>query len=338
MNLARSLALAALALLAGCGGKPADVVVYVALDRAHSEPIVKAFEEETGLVVDAHYDVEANKSLGLRTRIQEEANNPLADVFWNNEVVQTVLLAEAGLLDSYTSPNAADIPDHLRDPEGRWTGFGARARVLIVNTDLMPDESSWPSGMDDFVAPHNEGVAGMAKPLTGTTACHAALLIQRDGLEAALALFAAMRENKVSFGPGNAHLMRLVREGKLAFGWTDTDDAKVALDEGFPVAQVLPDQGEDGEGLILIPNAISLVKGAKRPDVAKQFIDYVLQREIEERLAHGLSAQIPVRAGIPKPDHVLDVGALKVQAIDWNAVGRAYTSSVEELERVFADG
>lgn len=338
MNPARLPALLILALLTSCGGEPADVVVYVALDRAHSEPIVRAFEEQTGLVVDAHYDVEANKSLGLRTRIQEESNNPLADVFWNNEVVQTVLLADAGLLAPYTSPNASDIPEQYQDPDGHWTGFGARARVLIVNTDRMPDEDSRPTGMEAFVDPQHEGIAGMAKPLTGTTAAHAALLIERDGLEETLALFEAMRDNQVSFGPGNAHLMRLVREGELAFGWTDTDDAKVALDEGFPVAQVIPDQGPDDPGLILIPNTISLVADAANPDAAKRFIDYVLQREIEERLAHGLSAQIPVRAGVPKPDHVLDVGALKVQEVDWNAVGRAYTESVDELERVFAGG
>ncbi len=335
MTLLRFTALAALALLGACGGQPADLVVYIALDRAHSEPIVRAFEKETGLVVSAHYDIEANKSLGLRTRIQEESNNPLCDVFWNNEVVQTVLLSEAGLLAPYTSPVAADIDDQWKDPDGRWTGFGARARVLIVNTELMPDEASWPRSMADFLLPAHKGIAGMAKPLTGTTAAHAALLIERDGLDETLALFEALRDNEVRFGPGNAHLMRLVREGSLSFGWTDTDDAKVAIDEGFPVVQILPDQGADEPGLILIPNTISLVAGTTNEEPAKRFIDYVLSRDVEESLAHGLSAQIPVRTGVPRPDHVLDVGALNIQRVDWNAVGRAYTAAEEDLHRAF---
>ena len=38
---------------------------------------------------------------------------------------------------SYDSPSAAGIPERFRDPKRRWTGFAARARCYIVNTDLV---------------------------------------------------------------------------------------------------------------------------------------------------------------------------------------------------------
>ena len=326
-----------LALLTTCGGRQADVVLYCAVDQFHSEPVVRAFEQATGLVVDFQPDVEANKSVGHRRRLQEEANNPRCDVFWNNEVVQTVVLAEAGLLEAYDAPAAADIPEAFRDPQRRWTGFAARGRVLIVNTDAFPDPAARPESSDDFLDPAHAGRAGMARPVTGTTAAHGAAWIHAWGEQATLARFGAMRANGVRFGPGNAHLMRLVRAGELDFGFTDTDDARVAIVEGFPVVQVVPDQGEDQFGLIVIPNTVSLVKGAPHPDAARRLVDFLCSREVEAMLAAGDSAQIPLRADVPRPAHVLDLSKLKLAAIDWPAVGATYARSADAVEAWFND-
>ncbi len=317
------------------GGKNADVVLYCAVDRAHSEPIVRAFEAATGLTVDFQPDVELSKSVGHRRRLQEEAGNTRCDVFWNNEVVQMVLLAEAGLLQPYASPEAADIPQGLRDPDDLWVGFGARARVLIVNTDECPDPALRPSSTTDFLAATWKGRAGMAEPLTGTTAAHGSIWIQDWGLDRTLEMFQAMSDNGVAFGPGNAHLMKLVRDGKLAFGFTDTDDAKVALDAGAPVVQIVPDQGPGDPGLIVIPNTVAMVADAPHPEAARRLIDFLCSRAVEEMLAHGPSAQIPVRSDVPRPDGVLDLSQYTLAPIDWRAVGETYGDSVDALEDFF---
>lgn len=318
-----------------CLGERADVVLYCAVDRSHSEPIVRAFEQATGLKVDFQTDIEANKSVGHRRRLQEERNNPRCDVFWNNEVVQTVLLADAGLLAPYDSPSAVDIPEAYRDPGRFWTGIAARGRVLIVNTDAFPDPDAYPVDSAAFLDPALAGRMGMARPVTGTTAAHGAVWIETYGLDATFERLQAMRTNLVRFGPGNAHLMRLVRDGQLDFGFTDTDDLRAALVQGFPVAQVVPDQGEGQLGLIVIPNTVSLVAGARHPEAARRLIDFLLSHEVEAMLAAGESAQIPVRPEVARPDHVLDLSRYHVAQVDWVAVGRRYAQAVEQLEAWF---
>jgi iron(III) transport system substrate-binding protein len=77
-----------LAVLASCSRGSQEVIVYVAHDRALSEPILRAFQADTGIQVRAVYDVEANKTVGLTNRLIAEAQSPRADVFWNNEVVR----------------------------------------------------------------------------------------------------------------------------------------------------------------------------------------------------------------------------------------------------------
>jgi len=116
------------------------VVVYTSLDQIFSEPIIKDFEKDTGIKVKSVYDIEAAKTTGLVNRLIAEKTNPQADVFWNSEVGRTIILKKKGVLAPYRSKNAADIPVTFKDEDGYWTGFAARARVLIYNKDQVSEE------------------------------------------------------------------------------------------------------------------------------------------------------------------------------------------------------
>jgi hypothetical protein len=50
----------------------------------------------------------------------------------------------------HDSPSAADIPTNIRDPEGLWTAFGGRARVILVNTSLV-EPADFPTRYEDFL-------------------------------------------------------------------------------------------------------------------------------------------------------------------------------------------
>ena len=90
--------------LSSCGGEP-DLVVRISLDQAFSEELIAEFEAETGLDVDAQFDIEQTKTVGhVRAILEEAKTNPRTDVFWNNEIAQTLRLAEEGLLEPYDSP------------------------------------------------------------------------------------------------------------------------------------------------------------------------------------------------------------------------------------------
>src|SRR4030042_4656617 len=149
------------------------VVVYVSHDQDYSEPILKDFEQATGIKVEALYDTEATKTVGLVNRLIAEKNNPQADVFWNNEVMRSVMLKQEGILDTYCSPNADDIDDVYKDTECYWTGFAARARVILYNTEKMSEE---PDSIYDFKDSTWEGKSCMGNPLLGTTSTHMAAL------------------------------------------------------------------------------------------------------------------------------------------------------------------
>ncbi len=333
-----ALLVCAAALLAGgCGdadnqtpaGEQRVVVVFTALDRVYSEPILERFTEQTGIEVRPVYDAEAAKTTGLINRLIARKGNPECDVLWNNELLQTVALMQMGVLEPYESPQAARYPAHTRDPQHRWHGFAARLRVIIYNTDLI-DADATPGGLADFVKPENKGRAAIALPFFGTTFTHASVLEQVWGGDRLTGWLNALKANGVAIAPGNGAVRDLVAAGEYAFGLTDTDDAYNAMLDGKPVDVVLP----DGEAL-LIPNTVALIKGAPHPDAGRALIDYLLSAEVERALAAARGAQLPLAEDLkdtPTPWAELMAGA-RVMKYDVEAAAAARQRVIVLLER-----
>src|SRR5580704_17461665 len=183
------------------GTQAPTVVVYVSHDQVFSEPILKDFEKETGVSVRAIYDPEETKSTGAMNRLIAEKNNPQADVYWANEPIRAEVLRQQHIAASYLSPNADGIPATFRDPQGYWTGFAARARVLIVHKDENPK----PTSVFSYSDPRWRGRMVIANPLFGTTTDQIAALFVLLGDERARAFMQGLHENgvKVYFRPSD---------------------------------------------------------------------------------------------------------------------------------------
>jgi len=330
-----SVLLAASLCQVGAGAAKREVVVYTSLDRFYSEPILKRFTERTGIVVRARYDTEASKTTGLFNRLIAERRRPRCDVFWNSEVLRTVALKRLGLLEPYDSPNARDIPAAFKDRGGYWTGFAARARIIVYNTNLLTSASA-PRSIFDLAKPRWRGRAAVAYPLFGTTATHAAALFACLGGRRARGYFRSLVENKVLVLDGNALVAKAVARGEAAVGLTDTDDVHALKLDGKPVDFVLPDQGAGQLGALLIPNTLALVRNCPHPAAGKKLVDFLLDPRVEKELAQGRSAQIPVRPVGVRSATRLEIRRIRAMAFDYEKAADALKVSVPFLRDLFA--
>ena len=309
-----------------------EVVVYTSVDQVFSEPILKDFEKKTGIKVKAVYDVEATKTVGLVNRLMAEKENPKCDVFWNNEIVRTIVLKKKGVLTPYNSPSAEDIPSQFKDKDYYWTGFAARARVLIYNTKMLK-ETGLPKSIFELTEPKWKGKVALAYPLFGTTATHIAALYAILGQEKAEEYLKALNANKVVIVDGNSVARDMVVKGKLPLAFTDTDDANVAIQSGKPVKMIYPDS--NGIGTLLILNTVALIKGCPHPDEGKKLIDYLLSKEVESKLAFCESANMPIRDGVKKPLHVPEFSSIKAMEIDYYKVAENLDRSARFCQGLF---
>lgn len=290
-----------------------EVNIYTAVDQVHSEKIFKEFEEATGIKVNPVYDLEANKTTGLTNKILTEMEHPVCDVFWNNEFAQTIELERQGALAPYVSPVAADIPDSYKDKDGYWTAFGGRARTLLVNTDLL-EEKDYPSSIFDLTSGKYEGEQiAIAYPMFGTTRTQAAAIYAAIGAEKGKEFFQQLKDSGVQVVDGNSVTKDMAAAGQVKIGYTDTDDAKEALEDGAHVEMCFTDQGDGEIGNLITPNTVAMINGAPNEDNAKIFIDYIISLDMEKELIDMGFFDLSIRSEA-------DVDGLKVKGMNVNLV------------------
>jgi iron(III) transport system substrate-binding protein len=316
-----TLSVAVVMLAAACSrsNSPSDatqsVTVYVSTDRVFSEPVLQEYQRRSGVTVNAVYDTEETKSTGLANRLLAEQSRPQADVFWSNEPVRTLVLKSRGVLAPYRSPSAEGIPDVLRDPEGYWTGFSARMRVIAYNTKLVPDVDA-PRSVFDLADPKWRGQVAIADPRFGSTSFHVAALYAVLGDTKADDLFRRLKANAVRVVDGNSVVRDMVVRGEVKVGLTDTDDVNVALEDSQPIGMVLPDR--DGIGVPVIPNMVSLIRDAPHAQAGQQFIDYLLSPDVERMLARSEAVQIPLHQGVEGPKNIPPISSFKPMTLDYS--------------------
>jgi iron(III) transport system substrate-binding protein len=308
------------------------LVVYCSHDSTYSEAILRDFERESGIRLVVRFDTEATKSIGLINLLIAEREHPQCDVFWNNEILGTMKLQKVGLLQPYKGNGFARIPSQYKADDGSWVGFAARLRVFIVNTDKMA--ATHEAIFQRLNVFGKDGLARVAraKPMFGTTLTQYVALWGEVGGEELKRRHKSQRDRGLLEVNGNSVVKDLVASGRCDFGWTDSDDFFLAVDEGKPVDMVPVFM--TCEHAICIPNSVSIIRESSRLKAAQQLVDFLLSREVETRLACSPSRQIPLGpvdfAGLP--EEVQDLKRWSERSIDLKSLADAHTDCLAWLQ------
>lgn len=311
------------------------VVLYCATDREIAQELIDQFEKETGIQVEAKFDTEAAKAVGLVQAIRHEKSHPQCDVFWGGGPFFCTMLANEDCLAS--APNdliqAEGTAPH--DPLGRLLGFAGGYRVLIVNTDVLAP-GSHPHSYRDLTDPRFKGHVGIADPLFGGMASHVALLFAKLGGNQGRQWFSGLKSNDCALCAGMAEVKNRVASGEPWFGLTGTVDAHVAVDGGKPVVIIFPDQ-EPGEiGCLHGGSTLALVAGAPHPKEAEKLIRFLLTSRTEKILAAGPAQSV----GLLPESIAQDVRPtwiprnIREMDADWNEAVKAHPAATKAIKEI----
>ncbi len=310
-------------LLFGCDRVSSDtksVVVYVSADEAIARPILRRFEEATGIEVLPLFDTEVTKTTGLVTRIRSERDRPRADLFWSSECFRMIELDQEGLLAPLTG---APFDDWMsgraglwRSDSGTWHAFAPRARVFVHRVEDGDDLARpLPRTWFELVDSRWKGRIAMADPRFGTTSGHLGAMKAYwqgtgtprrfddwvDGLS---------RNDVAILTTGNSGVVEAVAAGAYDIGMTDTDDVWAARERGFDVALIYPRHAagdRPGGGTLLVPNTVARIAGGPNPDGAHALARWLLSEQVEDLLARSSSHNIRLRSDGTDPYDVPDV-------------------------------
>ena len=269
-----------------------ELVVYSGRKEVAVKPIVDAFQKKTGIPVK----LKTGTTTGLAHELIQEKARPRADVFIATEVGVMEILAKNGVLDTYVSPEAKGLEPGTRDRQGRWTGISSRARVLLYNKNLVA-EKDVPRSVFQLTDPKWKGKVAIAGTQERTTLSWVSSLMVAKGADFTKNYLKQLYANGLKILPDNTDVWQSVGRGEFAVGLTNSPNYFLARKAGYPVGVVYPDQQDAEVGTLLNLNGIALVKGARHPDAARRFIDFVLSAAGQRILIDG-AYEIPLRPDI----------------------------------------
>ncbi len=283
--------------LALAAWKPAlaaeGLVVYSARKEELIRPAIEAFQQDSGIKVT----VLTGKAGELARRIEIERGDPKGDLFLGTTAGVTELLRRRGLLESYASPYARELPEEFKAPDGTWVGITGRVRVIIYNKTLVK-EADAPRSFFDLTDPRWRGKVVVASMGERTTVSHFAAIMALKGEEFTGRFVKALKDNGLRVLNNNTEVRKAVARGEYAVGITNHYYYLLQLQENpaSPLGIVYPDQGPGDMGAPVYSITAALLKGARNPEAAKRFVDFLLQPKGNRLLVEG-EFEIPLLPG-----------------------------------------
>jgi iron(III) transport system substrate-binding protein len=280
-------------------GTAKDLVVYSSVDEENAKKILNGFSKATGVKVQMVF-LSTGPAL---SRIEAEKANPQADVWFGAPNENHIMAKNKGLTQPYVSKNVSALDPNFRDPQGYWHAFYMNPLgVGVLAEELNKRNIKTPATWAEMTNPAYKGLIQMPSPqASGTALVVIMTLVQIYGEDKAYGYMKAVNPNVQTYtqsGTGPAKSLA-IGEAKIAIQFTPA--FLQLMDEGYPVKVVFPTEGVGYES-----PALSIVKGAKNMDSAKELVDWILAKEGQETLSAQKTFFFPVRKdvsagkGLPK--------------------------------------
>ena len=310
------------------------VVLYCATDREIAQDLLDQFAKETGVHVEAKFDTEAAKAVGLVNEVRQEKSHPQCDVFWGGGSFFCTILANDGCLAPVPSDLIAAHGEGLRSTRPLARLCRGVPRIDRQYGSFRREVAA--RSYRDLTDPRFKGHVGIANPLFGGMAAHVAALFTKLGDEQARQWLEGLKQNDCALCAGMADVKNRVALGELWFGITSTIDAHVAVDGGKPVEVVFPDQGPGGIGCLEGYNTVALVAGGPHPKEAERLMRFLMTTQTERILAAGPGQNVgmlpqSVAEGV-RPAWI--PRQLRKMNVDWEAAVKVHPTAVQAIKEI----
>ncbi len=242
------------------------------------------------------------------------------DVFWGGGAES--LAACADLFEPYRSPEAAAIPEALRDPEWRWTGFSVLPTVLVYNARLV-EPGGEPRSWKALADPALRGLVAFADPRISGSAFTALATVEAAMGAAFVDAFAANLDGRLR--EESRAVFSAVASGECLVGASFENGALEALRFGTDLRFSYPE-----EGTSLVPDGIAVVAGTTRVEAARAFVDFALGPDLA-RVAAFRYGRRSARSDAPPPRGALPLDSLKRLAYDIAAAAAGREALIERF-------
>ena len=289
------------------------LTVYGSCEEAYLSAACQKFEEMYGIQVDYQ-----RLSTGeVYTKIEEEAGNPSADVWFGGTTDPYNEAVAAGLLEPYQAQNASHlISDTYKDPDGNWYGIYKGILGFMVNKEELDRLGlEEPKDWDDLLKPEYKGLIGMSNPSTaGTPKLVINTMVQMKGHDEAMEYFKELDKNIYQYTKSGSGPSKMVGPGECVIAIGFLHDGITQILSGYDnIDLIIPASGTSYE-----IGATAIFKGCKNENAAKLWVEYALSPDCVNIAKENEYYQFLVIDNAEQPEEATQFGLDPDNVIDYD--------------------
>ncbi len=290
-----------------------ELVIYSGRSESLVDPLIKRFEEATGIDAKVNYAGTG----ALAATLLEEGDRSPADVFFAQDpgglgaIIDMVELLDADLISR--------VPDWARSPDNLWVGISGRARTVVYNTDTLSPEDL-PETLDGFTDPSWKGRIGWA-PTNGSFQAMVTGMRLIWGEDRAREWLEGIVANEPSVYAKNTPTVAATGSGEVEVGFVNHYYLHRFLaeeGEGFAARNYFLPGG--GPGSAVLVTGAAILKTADNESQAERFLDYLLSEDAQKYFSEE-TYEYPLIDGVSHAELLPDLDSLNTPDIDVSDLG-----------------
>lgn len=214
-------------------------------------------------------------------RLEAAKDKPEFDVWHGGPVDGYGAAADKGLVASYDSPSAKEIPDKYKDAKNHnWTGVYVGVLGFCSNKTVLKELGvDVPKKWDDLLNPKLKGQVSTAHPSTSGTAFTTlwTQTVLRGGEDQALEWMKKLNNNVLQYSKSGTAPGQIAGRGEVAVGLIFSHDCVKYQEEGMK--DLVVSFPEDGTGYEI--GGVGLIANTPHETAAKKYIDWAISAEAQ---------------------------------------------------------
>ena len=299
------------------------------------KPMLDEFTKQTGIKVNIVY---AKK--GMLEKIKAAGDNSPADAVLTVDIGRLNDLKEAGVLQPVSSKILdANIPAHLRHPEGLWFGLTTRARIAFASRDRVK-----PGELKTYADLADPKFKGRICIRSGKHAYNVALIasiIAHEGTAAAERWLRGLKANLARKPQGNDRAQaKAIYEGVCDIGISNTYYmGKMATNKKKPVQKKWAEAvrvtflNQQGRGNHVNLSGAAVTRSAKNRAYAVKLIEF-LSGDFAQRIYASQNFEYPVKAGVAVDPLVKSWGQFKADTLNLEKIAKLRSTASKLVDKV----
>jgi iron(III) transport system substrate-binding protein len=252
-----------------------NVSWYTSTPVALAQQLADAFQQQTGIKVQL---LRTGGQAVLR-RLQQEvsAGRPGADVMTMSDAGAANALAKQSLFEPFRPEGFDKVVANARDRDGRWIAQRLSIVGIPIRTDKVKDV---PRTWSDLVHPKYKGLMVMPDPsFTAIQLIVVGMLSHTLGWD----FYKALRANEVMIVQGHQQVFSTMQQGERVIGAEGADPRTFAGGKEVPNQKLI----YPSEGVFIVSSPTAVIKGARNPNAAKLFAQFMISPAAQQMIAAG---------------------------------------------------